>query len=260
LTRAIITLILTLTVFCVSFGQNFKKDIKGGLYLWSLGLVIQQTTDSLKIVQLRVSKSHFYKVADVVNDSITKEKMLPESDPMWATIKPADTYRLIRPSKIVDILELSKSRFSIIFAAEKGFNSANFIKRDFGYEMYFSNHDVTRKKVKESIKRDTATYFMLYAFTLDDLRNLKAFKNFNNMNPTETEALATAVQECAEKNVKLFDRNKNFGILFDDPMGIIAGRELLIKSLLELRYYPLIDSNDPDFIFDKMKPFLKRKR
>lgn len=259
--RTIITLTLTLIAFSVSIGQNFKKDIKDGLYLWSSGLVIQQTTDSLKIIQLRVSKSHLYKVADVVSDSITKEKMLSETDPMWERIKPADTYRLIKPSKIVDILELSKSRFSIIFVAEKGFTSANFVKRNSGYEMYFSNHDVTIKKVKESIRRDTVTYFMLYAFTLDDLRNLKALKKFDNMNPTETEALATAVQECAEKNVKLFDRkSKNFGMVFDDPMGIIGGRELLIKSLLELGYQPLIDSNDPDLIFDKLKPFLKGKR
>ena len=260
--QTIITLTLTIAAFSVSIGQNFKKDIEGGLYLWSSGLVIQQTTDSLKIIQIRVSKSHLYRVIDVVSDSATKQKMLPESDPMWATIKLADTYRLIKPSKILDILELSKSRFSIIFAAEKGFTSANFIKRDFGYEMYFSNHDVRRKKVKESIRRDTVTYFMLYAFTLDDLRNVKALKHFNNMNSTETEALATAFQECAEQNVKLFDRDQTFGIAFNevDPMGIIRTRELLIKSLLERGNYPLIDSNDPDFIFDKIEPFLKRKR
>lgn len=260
--RTITSLIITLTTFSVSFGQNFKKDIKEGLYLWSPGLVIQQTSDSLKIVQLRVSKTHWLKVADVLYDSMTKTKLLSTLEPLLDEIRPSDTYRIIKPSKIIDIVEFGGGRFSIIIPTNKGFNSLNFIKRDFGYEMYFSNHEVKSNRIKESIKRDTVTYFKLYAFTLDDLRNLKALKHFNNMNPTETEALATAFQECTERNVKLFDRDQTFGIAFDevDPMGIIGTRELLIKSLLERGYYPLIDSNDPDFIFDKIKPFLKRKR
>lgn len=258
--RTITALIITLTTSSVLFGQNFKTDIKKGLYLWSPGLVIQQTSDSLKIVQLRVSKTHLLKVADVLYDSMTKVKLLSTSEPLLDEIRPSDTYRIIKPSKIKDIVEFGRRRFSIIVPTDKGFNTINFIKRDFGYEVYFSNHEGKGNRIKESIKRDTVTYFKMYAFTLDDLRNLKALKNFDNMSQTETEALATAVQECAEENVKLFDRNKNFRMIFDDPMGIIGGRELLIKSLLELRYYPLIDANDTDIIFDKMKPFLKRKR
>ncbi|MCZ8215840.1 MAG: hypothetical protein O9262_06340 [Cyclobacteriaceae bacterium] len=258
--RTITVLIITLITSSVLFGQNFKRDIKEGLYVWSPGFVIQQNSDSFKIVQLRVSKTHFLKAADVLYDSITKSKLLSTLEPLLDEIRPSDTYRIIKPSKIIDIVEFGKDRFSIIVPTDKGFNSVNFIKRDFGYEMYFSNHEVKSNRIKQSIKRDTVTYFKLYAFTLDDLRNLKALKNFDNMNPTETEALATAFQECAERNVKLFDRNKNFRMVFDDPMGIIGGRELLIKSLIEIRYCPLIDSNDPDFIFEKMKPFLKRKR
>ncbi len=252
--RTITALIITLTTSSVLFGQNFKRDIKEGLYLWSPGLVIQQTSDSLKIVQLRESKTHLLKVADVLYDSLTKAKLLSTSEPLLDEIRPSDTYR------IKDIVEFGRGRFSIIVPTDKGFNTVNLIKRDFGYEIYFSNHEVKSNRIKESIKRDTVTYFKLYAFTLDDLRNLKALKNFDNMNPTETEALATAVQKCAEENVKLFDRNKNFRMVFDDPMGIIGGRELLIKSLLELRYYPLIGPYDLDLIFDKLEPFLKPKR
>lgn len=184
--------------------------------------------------------------------------MPKETDLIWNEIKPVD--RLIENIKPTYISETGKSRCSIVYPSKGGFMSVNFIKRHFGYEMHFSEHKVEMKKALETVKRDTVTYFMLYAFTLDDLRNLKGLKNFNNMNPTETEALATAVQECAEQNIKLFDRNENFGIAFDDPIGIIGGRELLIKSLLELGYYPLIDSNDTDFIFDKIKPFLNGKR
>ena len=255
--RTIITLSLTLTTLG-ALGQDFKKDIKDGLYIWSVGLVIQLDSDTLKTFKIIQSKPHFYRVSNVVSDSIAKLKLPKETDPIWNEIKPVD--RIIEPTKPTYVAETGKSRYSIMYPSKHGFMSVNFIKREFGYEMHFSEHNVKKKKAVNAVKRDTVTYFMLCAFTLDDLRNLKMLKDFNNMNSTETEALATAVQECAEKNVKLFDRNKNFGMVFDDPMGIIGGRELLIKSLLELRYCPLIDSNDPDFIFDKMKPYLKRKR
>lgn len=50
--------------------------------------------------------------------------------------------------------------------------------------------------------------------------------------------------------------NKTFGIAIDglESYGIIEGRELIIKSLIELKYNPLIGSIDPDLIFEKLKP------
>jgi hypothetical protein len=260
LRRTIITLTLTLTVFSVSFGQNFKKDIKDGLYIWCAGLVIQLDTDTLRTFKTAQSKSHFYKVADITFDSAAKRTMPKEADLIWNEIKPLD--RLIEPTKPAYVSETGKSKYSIIYPDKSGFMSVNFIKRQFGYEMHFSKHNVKMKKAIESVKRDTATYFMVFAFTLDDLKNLKMLRDFNDMNPTETEALATVLQECGEKNLKLFEGNKTFGIALDglDSYGIIEARELIIKSLVELKYCPLIDSNDPDLIFDKLKPFLKRKR
>jgi hypothetical protein len=201
LRRIITTLTLTLTVFSISLGQNFKKDIKDGLYLWSSGLVIQQISDTLRIFKLMESKRHYYKVADAVPDS---HKLYGESHPIPSESYPiSDTHKptdiLIKAPRITDIIELNVSRFSIIFPEEKGFNSANFIKCDFGYEMYLSNHDIKRKEVKESIIQDTTSYFKIYAFTLTDLRNLGQLKNFSDIDQTDFEALLNSMQILIQK-------------------------------------------------------------
>lgn len=223
--------------------------------------MIQQSSDSLTIIHLRASKPHLYKVADIVYDSTAKAKMIPESDPMWDKIRPNDIY-IIKPSKILDIVELSNHSFSIIVSAANGFNSINFIKRDFGYEVHSSNHSVKRNRIRESVKQDTATYFKIYAFTLGDLRNLKKLKTFNNINQNELETLATVYQNCIKNNIKLVETSKFFGQSLNeiDNFGIIAGRELIIKSLLDLRINPLISPYDPDMIYKKLEPILRSKR
>jgi hypothetical protein len=224
-------------------------------------MVIQQTSDSLTIIHLRASKSHLYKVADIVYDSMVKTKLSSKSDSMWDKIRPNDIY-IIKPIKILDIVEFSDYRFSIIVPTANGFNSINFIKRDFGYEVHFSNHLVRKNRIKESVKRDTVTYFKLYAFTLGDLGNLNNLKTFNNINQTELEALATEYQNCINRNIKLVKTSKVFGLSLNemDNFGIIAGRELIIKSLLELKLNPLISPYDPDLIYEKLKPILRLKR
>jgi hypothetical protein len=264
LRQTIITLTLTLTAASISFGQNFNKDIKHGLYLWSSGLVIQQISDTLKIFKLMESKRHYYKVANAVPDSY---KLFGASQPIPIELYPiSDTHKptdiLIKATKITDIIESGKSRFSIIFPNKEGFYSANFIKCDFGYEMNFSRHQVKKKAVIASVKRDTAVYFKLYAFTLDDLSNLKKLKDFNDIDEAESDALATVYQNCIDKNVKLMEGNKTFGIAFDglESYGIVEGRELIIKSLIEQKYNPLIAPNDFDLIYEKLKPRLKPKR
>lgn len=245
-----------LTAFRILFGQNFKKDIQEGLYLWSSGLVIQQSADSLEIIQLRVSKSHFYRVADVVQDSIAKSEMLPESDPMWDMIKASDTYRVIKPCKIVDIIESNKVTFSIIFQWGDGFSSANFIKRDFGYEMYFSSHDAERKKVIESINSDTTTYFKSYAFTLTDLKNLNQRKSPINLNQSDWEALWETIKNSSTKYHKHMKPNEFFGMKIEGykSYGIVEGRETIVKGLLEQGYNPLVDPDNLFITHDKFNP------
>lgn len=259
--QIIITLTLTLTTLSTLVAQNFKKEIKDGLYLWSSGTVIQQTSDSLKLFHLRSSKSHLYKVADIVYDSTAKTIMLSESDPRWDKLRPNDIY-LFKPIKILDIVELDNHRFSIIVPDGNGFNSINFIKRDFGYEVHSSNHSVNKNEIRESVKRDTATYFKIYAFTLRDLKTLEKLRTFNDLNQTELEALATVYQNCVKRNIKLVKAGKLFGqsLKETDNMGIIAGRELIIKSLVEFPLNPLISPYDPDLIYKKLEPLLRLKR
>ena len=259
--QLIIILTLSLTTLSDLVAQNFKKEIKDGLYLWSSGTVIQQTSDSLTVFHLRGSKSHLYKVADIVYDSTAKTRMPSESDPMWDKLRPIDIH-LFKPIKILDIVELDNHRFSIIVPEANGFNSINFIKREFGYEVHSSNHSVNKNEIGESVKRDTATYFKIYAFTLTDLKNLKKLRTFNDLNQTELEAIAAVLQNCGKHNMKLVKTSKFFGqsLKETDNMGIIAGRELIIKSLLEFSLNPLISPYDPDLIYKKLEPLLRLKR
>jgi hypothetical protein len=250
-----------LTALTALFAQDFKQEIKDGLYLWSSGTVIQLTSDSLIITHLRASRSHLYKVADIVYDSAAKTKMLRESDPMWDKLRPNEIY-VIRASKILDIVEFSNNRFSILVPGANGFNSINFVKRDFGYEVHTSNHLVKRNRIRESVKLDTVTYFKLCAFTLADLKKLKELRTFDSINQTELEVLATVYLNSGKNNIKLIETSKFFGHSLKqiDNLGIIAGRELIIKSLIELRLNPLITSYDPDLIYEKLKPILRLKR
>jgi hypothetical protein len=264
LRRTIITLTLALTVSSVSFGQNFKKELKEGLYVWSAGLVIQEISDTVRIFKLMESKQHYYRVASVVLDSYklfgSEQPISHDSYPIPDTHRPSD--RIIKATKITDIIESGDSRYSVIFPNKEGFYSVNFTKREYGYEMNFARYDVKKKLVSASVKKDTTTYFTLYSFTLDDLSNVRKLKNFADINETEVEALATVYQNCIDKNIKLIEGNKTFGIAIDgsDSYGTIEGREFIIKSLIELKYNPLIGASDPDMIFEKLRPKLRQER
>lgn len=259
--QAIITLTIALTTFGGSFGQNFKKETKDGLYLWSGGLVIQEVSDTLRIFKLMESKPHYYKVASVVRDSYklfgSKQPIPHESYPLPDTHIPSDI--IIKATKITNIIKSGTSRFSIIFPDKEGFYSANFSRQKFGYEVNLSKHDVKEKVVSASVKMDTTSYFKLYAFTLGDLSKIRKFKTFDGTNETGLEALAAVYQNCIDRNGKLIKGNKTFGIAIDglESSGIIEGRELIIKSLIELKYNPLIGAYDPDLIFDKLRPKLR---
>jgi len=257
-------LTITLTTFSGSFGQNFKKEIKAGLYLWSGGLVIQEVSDTLRIFKIMESKEHYYRIASVVPDSYKlyglKQPIPRESYPVPDTHKPSDV--VIEATKITDIIRSGKSRFSIIFPSKGGFYSANFTRQSFGYEMNLSKHNVKKKAVSASVKMDTTTYFKLYAFTLGDMSKIRKLKTFDEINETELEALASVYQKYIDENIGLIKGNKTFGIAIDGlkSSGIFEGRELIIKSLIELNYNPLIGENEPDMIFEKLKPKLRPKR
>jgi len=98
-------------------------------------------------------------------------------------------------------------------------------------------------------------------FTLDDLRNVRKLKDFTDINEAEVEALATVFQKCIDKNSKLIEGDKTFGIAIDgwESYGTIEGREIMVKSLIELKYNPLIVANHPDIIFEKLRPKFKTK-
>lgn len=209
------------------------------------------------------SKQHYYSVASVVPDSyklLGSEHPIPrESFPIPDPRRPYD--RIIKATKITDIVESGDSKYSVIFPNKEGFYAVNFTKRDYGYEMNFSRYDVKKKMISAAVKKDTTTYFKLYAFTLDDLSNVRKLKDFADINETEVEALATVYQNCIDKNIKLIEGNKTFGMAIDglDSYGVIEGREFIIKSLIELKYNPLIGVNDPDMIFERLRPKLKLK-
>lgn len=169
---------------------------------------------------------------------------------------------IVKATKITDIIKSGKSRFSIIFPNKEGFYSVNFTKQNFGYEVNFSKHDVKEKAVFASVKNDTTIYFKVYAFTLDDLSTVRKLKDFKDINETELDALATVYQKCIDRNIRLIKGNRTFGIAIDglESYGTIEGRELIIKSLVELKYNPLIGANDPDLFFEKLKPKLRHKR
>jgi hypothetical protein len=137
LRRTIITLIITLTVSSVSFGQNFKKDLERGLYSTSPDwiFVLQLVSDSLKGFKLVESRHHYDKVSQVLFDSIPPRQIF----------KPRKSNR--DRGKIGGILKVKDGHFTVVYKIDSGFNTYNFVRRDIGYEMYFADYKVERKKL-----------------------------------------------------------------------------------------------------------------
>ncbi len=191
------------------------------------------------------SKHHFYEVAEVVPDYhkfFGESQPIPrESYPISDTDKPK--FLLIDATKISDIIKPEKLRFSIILPMESGFYAANFIRREFGYEFYLSKHEVKRDNLKESIKQDTTTYFKLYAFTLSDLRAVGKLKSFYTHSQDDLDILKKSMQYIYSKNETILKNHLTFGIKIEgyEAYGIIESREIMIKSLLEMKYNPIIN-------------------
>lgn len=231
LKKATITLILTFSVLA-SFGQNFQKDIENGLYIRSSGLVCQLSFDTLKVFKLSDSKSHYYEFGKIVFDTLT----IAENHEFWDRKKPSERF-----SYLTNTIQIDKSRFSIVYPTETGFNSINYDRKELGYEMSFSEHNVSRENLKKSIVEDTAQYLTFYAFTSTDLKNIKSLKKFKNITTSEFEDVLTTIGKY-ESLVRNHMNMKSNSFLKSN--GITEMREVLIKGLIELGFNPLIEDTE----------------
>jgi hypothetical protein len=239
LRRLIITLTLTLTAFSVSIGQNFKKDIENGLYLSSPDWIFVQqlVSDTLKSFKLIESRYHYDKVAQVLFDSIPKRQIF----------KPRKSKRDL--GKMNDLLKLNKNQYSIIYSIDSGFNAYNFIKKDIGYEMYFSKHKVDKKDLVKSITHDTTDYFTFCAFTLADIKELKKLKDFNSISQADFDALTDYMEKNKTRYLKQLKDSK-----VKSMYGTVETNEILVKVLLALKYNPMLVPGDFDKVYKKYRP------
>src|SRR5690606_7618205 len=122
----------------------------------------------------------------------------------------------------------------------------NFVRRDIGYEMYFSQHKVDEKEVIKSIHNDTTNYFKFYLFTIDDLKELKKLKDLNKINQSDFMDLP----DYFDKNKKQYLEQIKSRSLY----GAIETNEVLVKLLLELKYNPIIMPGDFEILYKKHKP------
>jgi hypothetical protein len=200
-------------------------------------LVQQLVSDSLKSFKLIESRFHYDKVTMALFDSIPRRKLYG----------PRKSDRDGR--KITDILKINKSNYSIIYSTDKGFNSVNYIKRDVGYEMYYSKHEVKKEDLVKSIKQDTATYLRFFAFTLSDLKKLRNLKNLNDINQADFETLMTYIDKYKADYLERVKKIKTRSLY-----GTIETNEMLVKVLLDLKYNPIIMPGDFDRIYKKYRP------
>jgi hypothetical protein len=238
LRRTIITLTLTLTAFSVSLGQNFKTDIENGLYSSSPDwiFVLQLVSDSLKGIKLTESKHHYDKVTQVLFGFIPKTQIYEP--------------RKLKPDlgKINDILKVNKNHYSIIYKIDSGFNAYNFVKKEIGYDMYFSTYKVKKKDLVNSILSDTTKYFAFSEFTLTDLKELKKLKNFNDISESEFNELMNSIDKERPKYLRQLANSKTKSLY-----GTIENNEVLVKILLEKKYNPIIRPEDFDRIYKKYR-------
>jgi len=183
------------------------------------------------------SRYHYDKVAQVLFDSIPKRQIF----------KPRKSRRDL--GKMDDLLRINKNQYSIIYRIDSGFNTYNFIKKDIGYEMYFSKYKVDKKDLAKSITQDTTDYFTFYAFTLADIKELKKLKDFNSINQTDFDALTDYMEKNKARYVKQLKDSK-----VKSMYGTVETNEILVKVLFALKYNPIIMPGDFDQVYKKYRP------
>ncbi len=230
---------MTLTVSSVSFGQNFKKDLKSGLYSSSPDwiFVLQLVSDSLKGFKLIESRHHYDKVALVLFDSIPTQQIFA----------PRKAKRDL--GKIDDILKVKDRHFTVVYEIDSGFNTYNFVRKNIGYEMYFSDYKVEKTQLRKSILGDTTNYFTFYEFTVDDLKELQKLRNLNDISEKEFNDLMAFIEKEKTKYQRQLANSKSKSLY-----GSIESNQILTKILLEKGYNPIIMPGDFDKTYRKYRP------
>jgi len=237
--KVIITLILTLTTVNLSVGQKFKKDLEAGLYQSTPDWIFvhQLVSDTIKSFKLMESRAHFDKVSKVLFDSI----------PKWKLFKPRKGKSKGR--KVDEIVKVNKGQYSIVYNLDTVFSLINFVKRDIGYEMYFSELKVDKKELIKSVARDTTNYFKYYVFPIDDIQKLKGLKDLNKINQSDFLDFMDYFEKNKTQYLEQIKSSKSKSLY-----GTIEINEIFVKTLLELEYNPILMPGDLDNLYRKYKP------
>jgi hypothetical protein len=230
-------LIFKLATASVCIGQDFKKDFVDGLYQPSPdGIIVYQLkSDTLQSFKLTESKFHFERVTKILFDSIPKRRFFELGK---------NNQKRIR---IADVLKIRKGKHSVILSSDSLFNVFSFIKRDVGYEMYFSKYKVKKEELANTIRRDTTDSFKFHIFNLNDLEKLKKLKNFNDVTENEFNELMNSIESHKTMCLQQLKNNQT-------EYGRLEEHEILIKALLEKKYNPLVRPKDFDKILKKHRP------
>lgn len=179
---------------------------------------------------------HFDKVALALFDSIPKGDL------------PEPYRRRKREVPINDFLIINDRHTSIIYDRDSVFGVLNFIKTEFGYELYSSKYKVKKEWLANSILRDTTDYFKYSAFTLADIKRMRTLKNFKTISKTEFENLLVIADSLKPRHARQISNSETKSMY-----GTVESNEIIVKILLQLGYNPLIFPGDFDEIYKKYR-------
>lgn len=219
-------------------GQSLKDDLKLGLYQSSPDWIIvhQLVSDTIKTYKLHESRSHFDKVVLALFDSIPKGDL-------------PDVYkRRKREIGITDIFIINDRHTAIIYDRDSVFGVLNFIRKDLGYEFYPSKYKGKKESLRQSILQDTTDYFKFNAFTLNDIKRLRALKDFNSIGKTEFDSLLAFANSQKQRHTRQINNSETKSMY-----GTVESNAILVKILLQLEYNPLILPGDFDKVYKKYK-------
>uniref|UniRef100_UPI0040478D10 hypothetical protein n=2 Tax=Roseivirga sp. TaxID=1964215 RepID=UPI0040478D10 len=219
--------VILLTLLSVNlFGQSLNDDLKRGLYQPSPDWIVvhQLVADTIFTFQLQSSKIHFDQVAPALFDSIPKIYT-------WEGRE-----RIKREVGFTDMREIDEKHTLFTYDQDSLFNVLHFIKKeDLGYEYYFSKHRVAKVDLAKSIHQDTTDYFKFTAFTLDDIKQLKSYKDFTGISKTEFDSLLDYVRSQNQILTNQLNNNEDISMY-----GSLENNEIVVKILLHFKYNPFI--------------------